>query len=164
MLQRTLHRRLRPFKEVTKHVGVKRQIRRIAEPLDFVEAQNPKVDLNYFTFSIPMRRSDEEKMERLAELVDTISAIEDSDVILLGCGFPPLSKLDHDGSKGATNGRNGRVIGADKAAIRKQFRFELSISSLVKGVSLQALPFMFLQEGYTTPAWHVRELRRDHFI
>ncbi len=87
MLQRTLHRRLRPFEEVTKHVGVQR--RRIAESLDFVEAQNPKVDLNYFTFSIPMRRSDEEKMERLAELVDTISAIEDSDVILLGMWISP---------------------------------------------------------------------------
>ncbi len=85
-------RRLKPFKEVTKHVGVKHQVRRIAESLDFVEAQNPNVDLKYFTLFIPMRLSDEEKMEALSELVDTVQAIEGSDVVLLGMWVSPTAE------------------------------------------------------------------------
>jgi hypothetical protein len=84
MLQRPPRRKLRSFREVTKNVGIDRRIRRLAESLNFAEAQNPKVDLNYFTLSIPMRLSEDEKMETLSELVDTVSAIEGSDVILLG--------------------------------------------------------------------------------
>jgi hypothetical protein len=49
-----------------------RQIRRLAESLNLAEAQNPTVELNYFTISVPMRLSDEEKEERLAELADTV--------------------------------------------------------------------------------------------
>ena len=42
--------------------------------------------------SIPMRFSDEEKMERLSEMVDTVSAIDDSDVILLGMWISPTAE------------------------------------------------------------------------
>jgi len=91
MLKIAPRRRLKPFKEVTKHVGVDHKVRRLAEALDFVEAQNPKVDLNYFTMSIPMRLSDDEKWQCLSEIVDTVSAIEDSDVILLGMWVSPTA-------------------------------------------------------------------------
>jgi len=89
MQQIAPRRKLKSFKEVTKHVGVDRQIRRLAESLNVAEAQNPTVDVKYFTFSIPMRLSDEEKMDTLSELVDTVQAIEDSDVILLGMWISP---------------------------------------------------------------------------
>jgi len=85
-------RRLKSFKEVMKNVGVDHKVRRLAEALDFIEAQNPKVDLNYFTMSIPRHLSDQEKMERLSEVVDTITAIEDSDVILLGMWISPTTE------------------------------------------------------------------------
>jgi hypothetical protein len=84
MLQTAPRRRLKPFREVTKNVGIDRQVRRLAEEMDLTEAQNLEVDLNYFTLSIPMRLSDEEKQERLADMVDTVQAIEGSDVVLLG--------------------------------------------------------------------------------
>lgn len=92
MLQISPRRRLNPFKEVTKHVGVKHQVRRLAESLDFVEAQNTEVDLNYFTLSISMRLSDDERMEALSELVDTVRAIEGSDVVLLGIWSSPTTE------------------------------------------------------------------------
>ena len=85
-------RRLKPFREVTKHVGVRHQIRRLAESLNLPDAQNPKADLNYFALSIPMRFSDEEKQERLADMVDTISEIEGSDVILLAMWVSPTTE------------------------------------------------------------------------
>jgi hypothetical protein len=85
MLQTAPRRRVKSsFREVTKHVDVDRQVRRLAESLDLAEARNPKVDLNYFTLSVPMHLSDEEKRQRLAELVDSVTGIENSDVILLG--------------------------------------------------------------------------------
>ena len=92
MQQTAPRRRLESFKDVTKHVGVQRQIRRLAESLNLPEAQNPKVNLNYFTSSIPTRLSDEEKMERLSELVDTTQAIEGSDVVLLGMWISPTTE------------------------------------------------------------------------
>ncbi len=55
--------------------------------MDFTESRSndPKVDLNYFTISIPMALSDEESTERLSEMVDTITAVgERSDVVILG--------------------------------------------------------------------------------
>jgi hypothetical protein len=55
-------------------------------------SNNRKVDLNYFTLSIPMRLSDEEKMETLSKLVDTVQAIEGSDVVLLGMWISPTSE------------------------------------------------------------------------
>ena len=82
-------RKLKSFREVTKHVGVNWNIRRLAESLNLAETQNPKVDLNYCTLSIPMRLSDEEKMERLSEVVDTVMAIQNSDVTLLGIWVSP---------------------------------------------------------------------------
>jgi hypothetical protein len=77
MLQFATRQRLKPFKTVTKHVGVKHQVRRLAETLGFVEAQNPRVDVNYFTISISRRLSDDEKSACFSEIIDTISAIED---------------------------------------------------------------------------------------
>jgi hypothetical protein len=59
--------------------------------LDLAEAKNPKVDLNYFSLGIPMRLSDEEKLERLSEIVDTVRAIEGSDIIVLGMWVSPQS-------------------------------------------------------------------------
>ena len=92
MLQIAPRRRLRSFRDVTKHVGIDRQLRRLAESLNLPEAQNPKVDLNYFTLFIPMGLSDEEKSTRLSEMVDTVSAIEDSDIILLGMWISPTAE------------------------------------------------------------------------
>ncbi len=92
MRQIAPRRRLKPFKEVTKHVGVNRQLRRLAESLNLAEAQNPEVDLSYFTLSIPMRLSDEEKMDTLSELVDTVQAVEGSDVILLAMWVSPTTE------------------------------------------------------------------------
>jgi hypothetical protein len=84
MLQTSPRRKLRSFTEVMKHVGVARQVRRLSDSLDLAEARNSKVDLNYFLLSIPMSVSDEEKVERLSEMADTVTAIENSDVVLLG--------------------------------------------------------------------------------
>jgi hypothetical protein len=91
MLQKTPRRRLKPFKEVTKHVEIDQTVRRLAEEMDLTQScsNDPKVALNYFTVSIPIRLSDEEKLERLSEILDTVSAIEDSDVILLGMWVSP---------------------------------------------------------------------------
>jgi len=91
MQQTSSRRRLRSFREVTKHVGVDRQVRRLAQAMHLTEARSndPKVDLNYFTISVPMRLSDEEKKETLSELVDSVQAIEGSDVLLLGIWVSP---------------------------------------------------------------------------
>jgi hypothetical protein len=81
---------LKPFKE---HVAVDRQIRRLAEALDWAEAQNPMVDLSYFSTSIEMKLSDQEKAERLADLSDTITAVgEKSDVVILGMWVSPKAR------------------------------------------------------------------------
>ena len=59
MLQTSPRRRLRPFKEATKHVGIDRQLRRLAEALDFTKSRrNSAVSdeittLSYFIMSIP---------------------------------------------------------------------------------------------------------------
>ena len=55
-------------------------------------SNDPNVDLNYFALSIPMRLSDEEKMETLSEMVDTVQAIEGSDVVLLGMWISPTTE------------------------------------------------------------------------
>lgn len=90
MLQTAPHRRrLKKFTEVTGSIVLDRQVRRLAESLNLAEARNSTVDLNYFTISVPMRLSDEEKEQRLAELADTVSAIQGSDVILLGIWAAP---------------------------------------------------------------------------
>jgi hypothetical protein len=92
MQQTAQRRKLKSFYEVTKHVGVDRQIRRLAESLNFAEAQNPKVDLNYLTISISRHLADEEKMEALSEVVDTVMSIQNSDVILLGMWISPTTE------------------------------------------------------------------------
>ena len=91
MQQITRRRGLKSFKEVAKNVGVDHKVRRLAEALDLTESRlnDPKVDVNYFTLFIPMRISDEENLGRLFDVVDTITAIEDSDVILLGMWVSP---------------------------------------------------------------------------
>ncbi len=77
-----------------KNVGIERQVRRLAEEMDLTKSRSndPNVDLNYFTLSIPKRLSDEEKMETLSELVDTVQAIEGSDVVLLGMWISPTTE------------------------------------------------------------------------
>ena len=89
MLQKAPRRRLKSFREVTGSIVLDRQVRRLAESLNLAEARNPTVDLNYFTLSIPMVLSDEEKEKRLAELADTVMAIKNSDVTLLGIWVSP---------------------------------------------------------------------------
>jgi hypothetical protein len=94
MQQIAPRRRLRSFREVTKHIGLERQVGRLAEAMNLTESRrngeaNPKVDLNYFTVSIPMVRSEEEKNERLSDLVETVTAIDGSDVILVGIWVSP---------------------------------------------------------------------------
>lgn len=77
-----------------KNVGIERQVRRLAEEMDLTKSRSndPNVDLNYFALSIPMRLSDEEKMETLSEMVDTVQAIEGSDVVLLGMWISPTTE------------------------------------------------------------------------
>jgi hypothetical protein len=94
MQQIAPRRRLRSFREVTKHIGLERQVGRLAEAMNLTESRrngeaNPKVDLNYFTVSIPMVLSEEEKNERLSDLVETVTAIDGSDVILVGIWVSP---------------------------------------------------------------------------
>jgi DNA-binding transcriptional regulator LsrR (DeoR family) len=89
MLQTAPRRRLKQFTEVTGSIALDRQIRRLAESLNLAEARNPTVELNYFTLSIPMVLSQEEKEERIAELADTVTAIKNSDVTLLGIWVSP---------------------------------------------------------------------------
>ena len=72
------------IREAMKRARVKYEVRRLAKSMNLVEAQNPKMDLNYLTISNPMMLSDEERTERLSEMVDAVNAIVDSDVILLG--------------------------------------------------------------------------------
>ena len=91
-------RRLKRFTEVTGKIGVHRQIRRLAEAMGLTKPHRNadgslQVSLNYFTMLIPIRLSEDEKMERLSEMVDTISAIEESsDVMLLGMWLSPTTE------------------------------------------------------------------------
>jgi len=68
---------------------IKYEVRRLAKSLNLVEAQNPKVDLNYFNISVPMTLSGKEKTARLSEVADAVLEIENSDVILLGMWVSP---------------------------------------------------------------------------
>jgi hypothetical protein len=83
-------RKLKSFRSVTKHVHINEKVRRLAEAMNLTESRrddgaDPKVDLNYFSISIGMRLSDEEKADRLADLSDTVTAIGGkSDVVILG--------------------------------------------------------------------------------
>ncbi len=94
MLQKTPRRKLRSFKEVTKHVGIDRQLRRLAEAMDLTKSrQNSAVSdetttLSYFIMSIPKDRTYEEKIDRLSEIADTILEVEGSDVLCISMWVP----------------------------------------------------------------------------
>jgi hypothetical protein len=95
MLQTAPSRKLKPFREVTKHVRVERQIlRRLAEALDLTKSrQNSAVSdetttLSYFIMSIPKDCTYEEKIDRLSEVADTILQVEGSDVMCFSMWVP----------------------------------------------------------------------------
>jgi hypothetical protein len=94
MFQIAKRRKLKPFREVTKHVGFDRHVRRLAEALDLTKPrQNSAVSdetttLSYFVMSIPKDCTAEVKADRLSELVDTISAVEGSDVMCFSMWVP----------------------------------------------------------------------------
>ncbi len=87
-------RKLKSFKEVTKHVGVDRQIRRLAEALDLTKSrQNSAVSdetttLSYFIMSIPKDCTYAEKIDRLSEIADTILDVEGTDVMCFSMWVP----------------------------------------------------------------------------
>jgi hypothetical protein len=96
MLQTSPRRRLRPFSEVTKYVGLKRQVARLAEALDLTESrQNSAVSdeiatLSYFIMSIPKNCTYEEKIDRLSEVADVVTAVEGSDVMCFSMWVPSV--------------------------------------------------------------------------
>ena len=59
MLQIAPRRKLKPFKEVTKHIGIERQVRRLAEAMDLTKPRrnsavsDETTTLTYFIMSIP---------------------------------------------------------------------------------------------------------------
>jgi len=87
-------RRLKRFTEVTGRLGVDRQVRRLAEALDLTKSrQNSAVSdetttLTYFVMSIPKDCTYEEKIDRLADVADTILAVEGSDVMCFSMWVP----------------------------------------------------------------------------
>jgi hypothetical protein len=94
MLQTSPRRRLRKFREVTKHVELDRQIRRLAEAMHLTEfRQNSAVsdeipNLSYFIMSIPKDCTAEEKFDRLSEVADVVTAVEGSDVMVFSMWVP----------------------------------------------------------------------------
>jgi hypothetical protein len=94
MLQIAPRRKLKPFKEVTKHVGLERQIRRLAEALDLTKSRHNSAvsdettTLSYFIMSIPKDCTYAEKMDRLSEVADTILDVEGSDVLCFSMWVP----------------------------------------------------------------------------
>jgi len=94
MLQIATRRKLKSFKEVTKHVGIDRQLRRLAEALDLTKSrQNSAVSdetttLSYFIMSIFKDCTYEEKIDRLSEIADTILGVEGSDVLCFSMWVP----------------------------------------------------------------------------
>jgi hypothetical protein len=94
MLQIAQRRRLKPFREVTKHVGVERQLRRLGEALDLTEsrrngaASDEITTLSYFIMSIPRDCTSDEKMDRLSEVADVVTAVEGSDVMVFSMWVP----------------------------------------------------------------------------
>jgi hypothetical protein len=94
MLQIAQRRRLKPFREVTKHVGVERQLRWLAEALDLSEsrrnsaASDEITTLRYFIMPIPKDDTPEEKMDRLSEVADVVTAVEGSDVMVFSMWVP----------------------------------------------------------------------------
>jgi hypothetical protein len=92
MRQQILPRRkLKRFTEVVGKIGIDRHIKRLAEAMDLTEARptDPKVDLNYYTICVPMRSSDEDKWDKLSEMVEIARTVENSDVILVAMWVSP---------------------------------------------------------------------------
>ena len=96
MQQIAPRRKLKPFKEITKHVGIDRQLRRLAEAPDLMKSrQNSAVSdetttLSYFIMSIPKECTYEEKIDRLSEIAGTILAVEGSDVMCFSMWVPAV--------------------------------------------------------------------------
>ncbi len=94
MLQIAPRRKLKSFKEVTKHVGIDRQLRRLAEALDLTKPRqdgavsDETTTISYFIMSIPKDCTYEEKIDRLSEVADTILAVEGSDVMCFSMWVP----------------------------------------------------------------------------
>jgi hypothetical protein len=94
MIQTATRRKLQPYRKVTKHVGVDRQVRRLAEALDLSKShRNSAVSdetttLSYFIASIPKDGTAEEKMDRLSEVADIVTAVEGSDVLVFSMWVP----------------------------------------------------------------------------
>jgi len=91
MLQTSPRRRLRPFREVTKHVGLDRQVRRLAESLDLTKSRQDSAEtttLSYFIMSIPKNCTSDEKLDRLSEVADIVTAVEGSDVMIFSMWVP----------------------------------------------------------------------------
>ena len=87
-------RRLKPFKEVTKHVGIDRQVRRLAEALDLTKSRKDSAvsdettTLSYFIMSIPKDCTYDEKIDVLSEIADAILEVEGSDVPCISMWVP----------------------------------------------------------------------------
>jgi hypothetical protein len=82
-------RRLRSFKDVTKHIGRKGERSVVKESQDYSVLQPQKVtDLNYFVISVPRNISYDEKLQRLSLLADKVTDVEGSDVICMVMWVP----------------------------------------------------------------------------
>jgi hypothetical protein len=94
MTQTATRRKLQPFREVTKRIGLDRQLRRLAEALDLTKSRHDSAvpdeitTLRYFIMSIPKDCAAEDRADRLSELVDTILAVEGSDVMVFSMWVP----------------------------------------------------------------------------
>jgi hypothetical protein len=94
-MQQTSSRcKLRLFREVTKHVGIERQIRRLAESLDLKKSRQDSAvpdettTLSYFIMSIPKDCTYAEKIDRLSEVADVVTAVDGSDVLVFSMWVP----------------------------------------------------------------------------
>ncbi len=94
MQQITRPRRLRPFREVTKHVGIDRQVRRLVEALDLTKSRKDSAvfdettTLSYFIMSIPKDCTYDEKIDVLSEIADAILEVEGSDGLCISMWVP----------------------------------------------------------------------------
>jgi len=94
MFQIAKRRKLKPFREVTKHVGFDRHVRHLAEALDLTKPRQNSAEttnLSYFIMSIPKDGTYEEKIDRLTEVADTILDVEGSDVMCFSMWVPACS-------------------------------------------------------------------------
>lgn len=81
---------LRCFRDVTKHIRDKRELRReaVAESQDYWSSQTDETtELNYFVVPIPEDISYDEKLRRFSFLADKITDVEGSNVICMAMWF-----------------------------------------------------------------------------